>query len=501
MNVFDYFFSETKGLQKDFVLGATESASFLNIYAQSLRLAEYLKKEVGENNPVMIMSHNSLFFIISYLAILKSGNICVPLNPRLEQSGLNYIISLTGCRLCFISKSVSLQATWPVTVINETGLNMILDGAPDTVLPKSAGIILSRRRDEHHFDENRIAEIIFTSGSTGPPKGVMLTHCNLRANTASIIQYLSLTSADTSVVVLPFYYCYGLSVFHTHLKTGGSMVLNNNFVLLGSVIDNMLAYNCTGFAGVPSHFQILLRKSKTFTTTVFPHLRYVTQAGGRLHPAFIAEFTQAFPDVDFFVMYGQTEATARLAFLPPVLLPEKAGSIGKAIAGVTLSVLNSSGERVKPEETGEIAAKGDNVMVGYFKDEDSTGKVLKNGWLYTGDLATVDEEGFIYIVGRKKEIMKVAGNRVSTKEIEEVIFTVPEVVDCTIREVYDELQGEAIKAIVVVADIRDTDIIKERILKYCREKLSSYKIPRFWEFTEKLQVSSLTGKKVQTDDT
>ena len=195
-------------------------------------------------------------------------------------------------------------------------------------------------------------------------------------------------------------------------------------------------------------------------------------------------------------MYGQTEATARLAFLPPNLLIDKIGSIGKAIPGVILQVMNSNLSPVKPGETGEIVAKGDNVMIGYFNDEDATSEVLKNGWLFTGDMATVDDEGFIYLVARKKEIMKIAGNRISPKEIEEVILSVSEVLDCTVEEVNDELQGAAIKATIVLTDSYDLVLIKEKIVKSCREKLSAYKIPRFWEFTEKLQLTP-TGKKMK----
>ncbi|MFA6701545.1 MAG: AMP-binding protein [Dysgonamonadaceae bacterium] len=485
MNIFDYFFEKSKSLQKDFVLGSTENASFQQIYMWSLRLANFLLENVGENNRIIIMSQNSVFFIVSYLGIIKSGNICVPLNPVLEQDNLNYVISLTDCRLCFISQQVLLLHKFSMNVINESELDRIL--AETTIYEFDS--------PDKYFDERRIAEIIFTSGSTGSPKGVMLSHKNLQANTSSIIEYLSLTYNDIVAVVLPFYYCYGLSIFHTYLKVGGSMVLNNNFVLLGSVINNMLEYNCTGFAGVPSHFQILLRKSKSFKSTLFPNLRYVTQAGGKLHSTFISEFTRTFPNIDFYVMYGQTEATARLAFLPPNLLADKIGSIGKAIPGVILQVVNSSMVPVKPGEIGEIVAKGDNIMIGYFNDEVATREVLKNGWLYTGDMATVDEEGFIYIVARKKEIMKIAGNRVSPKEIEEVILSVPEVLDCTVEEVYDELQGAAIKATIVLIDSCDFVHIKEKIIKCCIEKLSSYKIPRFWEFTEKLQLTP-SGKKM-----
>ncbi len=198
--------------------------------------------------------------------------------------------------------------------------------------------------NEDVFDGDRLAEIIFTSGSTGEPKGVMITHKNIIANTDSIIEYLNLTADDVIEIVLPFYYCYGLCLLHTHLKVGGSMVFNNNFMFLGAVINDLKKYKCTGFAGVPSHFQVLLRKSKSFKSDNFPDLRYVTQAGGKLHKVFIQEFMDNQPDITFYVMYGQTEATARLSYLPPEHLEEKLGSLGKAIPGVTLELMDDQGE-------------------------------------------------------------------------------------------------------------------------------------------------------------
>ena len=317
--------------------------------------------------------------------------------------------------------------------------------------------------------------ILFTSGSTGVPKGVMLTHLNLRANTESILSYLKLTSSDSMLLVLPLYYCYGLSVLHTHLRVGASIFLNNNFILLGSVINNMIKYKCTGFAGVPSHFQMLLRKSQTFKDTTFPHLRYVTQAGGKLHEAFIEEFITAFPTVDFFVMYGQTEATARLAYLPPSLVKSKLGSIGKPIPGVTLNIVDKEGKLVEVGKVGEIVVKGDNIMKGYFNDLVGTSETLKDGWLYTGDLGMADKDGFVYLTARKKGILKVGGERISPKEIEEVIVSIPEVIDSTVVAIDDELLGEAIKAIVVVNEDANHDDLREKILNLCKQKLASSK--------------------------
>ncbi len=281
--------------------------------------------------------------------------------------------------------------------------------AHGTLSPEPCALSPEFETQNIQADSERCAEIIFTSGSTGKPKGVMISHKNLIANTGSIVEYLKLIRDDRMLVVLPFYYCYGLSLLHTHLRVGGSIVFNNSFIFLGKVIKDLLEYKCTGFAGVPSHFQILLRKSDSFKKTKFPDLKYVTQAGGKLAPIFIDEFRESHPEVKFIVMYGQTEATARLSWLPPELYEKKKGSMGKGIPGVELKVVNENGEKIKPGETGEVIARGDNIMMGYFADEEGTKNAIRNGWLYTGDLGTVDEDGYIYLTARSKEIIKSQG--------------------------------------------------------------------------------------------
>lgn len=490
MNVFDYFFSDTKEMNKKFILNEREQVSFEELYSRSLTLAHIISDQLGADNKIILISQNNLFFITCYLAIIKSGNVCVPLNPSIEQSNFNYIEKVTECKLSFVSEKSNLKLIIKSQVLNESSLEKLIEENKDN--SKN-----SRYADfrEDAFDENRLAEILFTSGSTGVPKGVMLTHLNLRANTESILSYLKLTSSDSMLLVLPLYYCYGLSVLHTHLRVGASIFLNNNFILLGSVINNMIKYKCTGFAGVPSHFQMLLRKSQTFKDTTFPHLRYVTQAGSKLHEAFIEEFITAFPTVDFFVMYGQTEATARLAYLPPSLVKSKLGSIGKPIPGVTLNIVDKEGKLVEVGKVGEIVVKGDNIMKGYFNDLVGTSETLKDGWLYTGDLGMADKDGFVYLTARKKGILKVGGERISPKEIEEVIVSIPEVIDSTVVAIDDELLGEAIKAIVVVNEDANHDDLREKILNLCKQKLASSKTPKVIEFTSKFVLNSI-GKKV-----
>ncbi|NLZ72564.1 MAG: AMP-binding protein [Bacteroidales bacterium] len=490
MNAFDYFFSDTKEMNKKFILNEGEQVSFEKLYNSSLTLADIISDRLGTDNKIILISQNSLFFITCYLAIIKSGNICVPLNPSIEQDNFNFIEDVTDCELSFVSEKSNLKLTIKNEVVNESKLKDLIESKE-----KNRTGFQSDKHREEAFDENRLAEILFTSGSTGVPKGVMLTHLNLRANTESILSYLKLTSKDSMLLVLPLYYCYGLSVLHTHLKVGASIFLNNNLILLGSVINNMIKYECTGFAGVPSHFQMLLRKSATFKNTEFSHLRYVTQAGGKLHEAFIDEFITAFPTIDFFVMYGQTEATARLTYLPPTSTMSKIGSIGKPISGVTLNIVDKDGNPVEVGEVGEIIVKGDNIMKGYFNDPLGTSETLKNGWLYTGDLGKTDEEGFVFLTARKKGIIKIGGERISPKEIEEVIVSIPEVIDSTVIAIYDELLGESIKAIVVVDEDSDHDDLRSKILNLCKQKLASNKTPKVIEFTSKFALNSI-GKKV-----
>lgn len=465
MNVYDYLLEVSGFLNKEVLLGNKEEMSYSELNCDSLRLARFLRENYGQHNNIVLVAPNSKFFMVAYLAIMKSGNVCVPLNPSIEENNLKFIVDLCGSKIAFISPGMKDDPRWNLieevyTEIPEVG--------------KGRNGFKLNLFNEDSFDGERLAEIIFTSGSTGEPKGVMITHNNIIANSDSIIRYLDLTAEDVIHIVLPFYYCYGLSLLHTHLRVAGSMVFNNNFMFLGAVINDLKNYKCTGFAGVPSHFQILLRKSKSFKTDHFPDLRYVTQAGGKLHKVFIQEFMDSQPDITFYVMYGQTEATARLSYLPPERLVDKLGSLGKEIPGVQLDLVDDSGARVlKPGVVGELVAKGDNIMKGYLGDEEGTAEVLKDGWLQTGDLAYRDEEGFFYHTARRKEIIKVGGRRISPKEIEEVIVNIPGVVDCSISAIFDEILGEALKAEVVVADMSDPAMQESTFKKLCGEDRKS----------------------------
>ena len=234
----------------------------------------------------------------------------------------------------------------------------------------------------------------------------------------------------------------------------------------------------------------------SFKATKFPYLKYVTQAGGKLTPIFIDEFREAHPDIKFIVMYGQTEATARLSWLPPEVYEKRKGSMGKGIPGVELKVVNDIGEKIKPGDTGEVIARGDNIMMGYFADEEGTKNAIRNGWLYTGDLGSVDEDDYIYLTARSKEIIKVRGKRISPKEIEAVILALPEVIDCTIEGVEDDIEGEMLKATIVVRKDQKDLINRESVIQHCSQHLALYKVPQVYDFQDDLTISP-TGKKIK----
>lgn len=479
MTFTDYVFESSKDLDKTAVIYEKEY-SYKHIYNKVLDIAFMLKnKGLSKEDSVLLISENSSFFIESYFGIIKNGTVCVPINPNFSIEHIKYILNSLNIKHIFIQKKIVGKVKQildkNITIYDEESIENLQRSVIDI--------------QSDNISKEDVAVILFTSGSMSKPKGVMITHKNLISNTDSIIKYLKLVETDRMEVVLPFYYCYGTSLLHTHFRVGGSLVINNKFMFPETVLKDINNYKCTGFAGVPSTFQILLKMSD-IKNTKFPSLRYITQAGGRMANIFIEQLIDILEDVDIYIMYGQTEATARLSYLPPKFIKSKMGSIGKGIPGTELKVINKQGLPVKPGELGEIVASGKNIMKGYFNDEEETEKVLKNGCLYTGDLAIVDKDGYIYIVDREKNIIKSGGNRISPKEIEDVILEIDNVIECIVIGVDDEILGEAVKAFVVLKEDTMTD---REIINYCKDKLPKYKMPKYVRILKKFPKNS-SGK-------
>jgi long-chain acyl-CoA synthetase len=327
------------------------------------------------------------------------------------------------------------------------------------------------------------ALILFTSGSLWKPRGVVQTFRNIDANTRSIVQYLGLTAADRAMLVLPLSYCYGRSVLQTHLFAGGSVFLDQRFMYPRVVLEALGAEGCTGFAGVPVTFEII-RRQVDVSSLRWPQLRYLTQAGGAMAHDTIRWVRRTFHPARLFLMYGQTEATSRLSFLPPERAEDKEGSIGIAIPGVDLEVVDGEGKEVPSGEVGHLVARGDNVTLGYLDEPEETAKILRSGWLWTGDLATRDADGFFFHAGRAKEIFKVGGHRVGPAEIEHALERHPEVAEAAVVAVKSELAGEAAAAFVVRR--KGGAVGETELRRFCRELLPAYKVPATITFVEKL---------------
>jgi long-chain acyl-CoA synthetase len=339
------------------------------------------------------------------------------------------------------------------------------------------------------------ASIVYTSGSTGTPRGVVQTFGNIAANTRSIVEYLGLTPRDRAMLILPLHYCYGKSVLQTHLLAGGSVFLDPRFMYPQVVLEAMATEACTGFAGVPLTFELLRRQAASDSLAKLK-LRYVTQAGGGMSPDTVRWTREAFHPAELFVMYGQTEATARLSYLPPARATDKAGSIGRGIPGVTLAVVSDDGTPLPDGEVGQLVAKGANVTPGYLGAPEDTAAILRDGWLWTGDLAWRDPEGFFFLVGRAKEILKVGGHRVSPAEIEHVLARHPAVREVAVVGVPDDLGGEAACAAVVLQPGEPPK--EDDLRRFCRESLPVHKVPRHVLFTDALPRGP-TGKVLKAE--
>lgn len=434
-----------------------------------------------------LLSTNSLFWVAAYLGILKLGAVAVPLSTLSMPNDIKANREFARCKVTLVQKRFYGKYA---EVLND-GLPLIFDDCLNTI----PGKLWEDYPLDAGFDEYQEAVVMFTSGTTQKPLAVRVSHHNIRANTESIIEYLALTDAERIMVVLPFFYCFGTSLLHTHLRVGGSLVLSNSFTFPETVLDMMQTYRCTGFAGVPSTFQTLIRNT-SLPRRRMESLKKVQQAGGKLPAVQIKELVDILPGVQIFVMYGATEATARLSYLPPGVLNEKMDSIGKGIPGVELKVLNEAGEPVKPGEVGEIVAWGENITMGYLNNPEATADKFVDGAYRTGDLATMDEDGYIYVVDRKADFIKSYGYRVSSQQVEACILELEDIVLAAAIGEPDPLRGEAI--VVFVTLRAGSPLTTEDIISHCRHKLARHMVPKTIEILDSLPLSS-QGKVLKSE--
>ncbi len=461
-------------------------------------LANYLRdRGVRRGDRVAFLLENGFEYVVTYYAVLKAGAVAVGLNTETTADTLHYLLKNCGARV-FISDKNFKKHLKPIARqlkrLDALVLVRPLGDFPDADIFNTTLESYPAESPAVRLINLDLAAIVYTSGSTGKPKGVTLSHLNIVTNTESIIAYLRLTAADRMLVVLPFYYIYGLSLLNTHFAVGGSLVIENRFAFPNVALNSMEEHEVTGFAGVPSTFAILMAKTNIRERRL-PKLRYVTQAGGAMAPTLQKEVARTLSPARLIIMYGATEASARLSYLAPEDLERKWGSIGKAIPNVDLFVADEKGRELPAGERGEIVARGANIMRGYWRDQKETRMVLRHGLYFTGDLGRMDEEGYIFVVGRSKDMIKQGANRISAKEIEEKILEHENVLEVAVIGRPDDLLGEAIDACVVLKE--KSENWREELEAFVREKLPPFKHPRYYSLFESLPKNS-SGKIMKT---
>ncbi len=442
---------------------------------------------------VVVALDNGAEMAAAYFGAMKAGAVAVPLPAGPRSDRLPAALADCTPQVVIVDAPTAAVLGPRGVFANVLHVFVLAPSGPPTPFASFVASFEARPGEpvEGQASDEDLAAIIYTSGSTGEPRGVMLSHRNFVANAESIVSYLRLTSTDRVMCVLPFNYVYGLSLLHTHVAVGGSIVVENRGAFPNVVLESMAAHEVTGFAGVPSTFALMLHRSN-IAGVMLPRLRYVTQAGGGMPPAKIREWLERGPKAEFYVMYGATEAAARLTYLPSVDLNRKLGSIGRAIPNVEIRVMTEDGRQAAVGETGELVARGMNISSGYWNRPDESAERFGPEGYRTGDLGYVDDEGFLFLVGRQHDMIKVGANRVGAREIEDVLHQHPDVIEAAVVAAPHDLLGEVPVAFVSLRDSRAD--IENALRGFCAAQLTAYKVPQRVVVVPELPKLAGTGK-------
>jgi len=381
---------------------------------------------------------------IAYLGSMYAGLVAVPIEENILTASLAELLGKTGARALWTEKDALLER------IGDAPAHVFF-GPPQAVSRDAMPPAACQASD--------LAVLVATSGSTGTPRFVMVSHGNLTANTEAIVRSQNLLRDERAMLILPLSYCFGASVFHSHLYQGGGVVFDSRFMFPDKVLHAINKYRCTTFAGVPTVYNILLRRSNLGSIPM-PSLRRFLQAGGPLGPQQVAEMRDTVPTAKFYVMYGQTEATARISCLDPRFLGEKLGSAGRPLDNLSIRIVDEEGRDLPAGETGEIMVGGPSITLGYLDEPEESRRSFRDGWLRTGDLGHLDAAGYIWIDGRKANFLKIRGVRVSFAEVEARVAGLAGISECAVAAVAHPEAGEAL-ALYIVPDGDTCEVVEK----------------------------------------
>jgi long-chain acyl-CoA synthetase len=445
---------------------------------------------------------NSPHFVISLYGALRLGVTVIPVNPIYTADEIGYILNNGDVKavialdmaIPLVEKMHTFLPKIKLYIFCETAPNSKVESKIENLVgsPKMKSFSSVVASGEVSFKgpelkDDDTAIILYTSGTTGKPKGAMLTHKNLYSNAKDVSEYLKMSPDDRVVTVLPMFHVFCLTVaLNAPLLSGATLLIAPKFSPK-DIFELINEKKATVFAGVPTMYNFLFQYPDGNPEDLKP-LRLCISGGASLPVALLKNFEQKF-NVVVSEGYGLSEASPVTCF-NPLDRPRKPGSIGTSILRVENKVLNQLGEEVPVGEVGELVVKGPNVMKGYYKMPEETTAAIRDGWLHTGDLARMDEEGYFYIVDRKKDLILVGGYNVYPREVEEVMYNHSDVVEVAVLGVPDPDQGEAVKAYVVS---KNPELTTEQLLDYCREHLAKYKVPSSIVFIDELPKNT-TGK-------
>ncbi|RFU62132.1 fatty acid--CoA ligase family protein [Peribacillus glennii] len=459
------------------------------------------KLGISKGDNVALLLGNSPHFIIGMYGALRAGATVIPVNPIYTPDEIGFILNNGD-----VKAVVALDLLVPLLEKMNPALPNVehliicetqedhggIDISKLSIFPKMKSFTDLVATGDLSFagpivDDEDTAVILYTSGTTGKPKGAMLTHKNLYSNAKDVSDYLKITGDDRVITALPMFHVFCLTVvLNAPLMNGGTLLIVPKFSPK-EVFRLVEKYEATVFAGVPTMYNFLYQYPDGNPEDL-KSLRLSISGGAALPVALLKDFEKKF-NVRVSEGYGLSEASPVTCF-NPLDRPRKPGSIGTSIQNVENKVVNEIGEEVPAGEVGELIVRGPNVMKGYYKLPEETAAVLKDGWLYTGDLARMDDEGYFYIVDRKKEMIIVGGYNVYPREVEEVLFAHPDVVEAAVIGVPDPNQGEVVQCFVVK---KNDELTEKALLTYCAEHLAKYKVPKSVEFLEELPKNT-TGK-------